>query len=124
MKLAVKDFKSALTLFEGSLIDAQDSDAKAGILTGLFAMKSDDINKGIDAIAKDGFVETDSIRKFLDGWLSRCGGNIELTPKIPQALLAFLELVGVKLDKFVVSKAQVDSFFNEMIPAANSSAIQ
>lgn len=120
MKVSAKDFKNAVVLFEGSIIDAEKDPTTAGLLTAAFATKADEVNKGIDDFAKDGMVETDEIRKFLDAWLAKCDKKIVFHPKFPK----LLSLLGINVGTIEITEAQVNAFFDEMLPAVSASAIQ
>ena len=120
MKVSVADFKNAVVVLEAKMIEGFEKTIDKGALGGVFFKYAPQIDEAIVKASKDGMVNCDELREFVNAVVTSAGGKIVLEPEIP----ALARLVGVTIKNITITQRDVDDFFEVTIPQVSPSAIR
>ena len=120
MKVTTTEFKNAVLLFESGLIEQTGDLTNKSALAMAFTKFAPQIDSAIAALSKDGFVNVDEVKTYIDAGLKGGGGKIVLKPEIPQ----WARLIGVTIKDITITSQEAEDFFTKILPAVSPSAVQ
>ena len=120
MKVSVADFKNAVLMFEGALIDGASSVTNKSALAMAFTKFAPQINDAIASLVKDGMVDVDAIKELMDAGIKGGGGKIVLMPKFPD----WVSLLGVTIKDITITAAEAEEFFTKTIPQVSKTVME
>lgn len=120
MKVSVADFKNAVLMFEGALVDGASSATNKSVLAIALTKFAPQIDNAIAYVVKDGMVDIDEIKALVEAGIKGGGGKIVLMPKFPD----WLSLLGVTIKDITITAAEVEEFFTKTIPQVSKTAIE
>lgn len=120
MKVSVADFKNAVLMFEGALIEGASSATNKSVLAIVFTKFAPQIDKAIASLVVDGMVDVDAIKELVDAGIKGGGGKIVLTPQFPD----WVPLLGVTIKDITITAAEAEEFFTKTIPQVSKTVIE
>lgn len=120
MKVTATEFKNAVLLFEAGLMEQTGDPTNKSALAMAFTKFAPQIDAAIAGMSKDGLVNVDEVKTYIDAGLKGGGGKIVLKPEIPQ----WARLLGVTIKDITITSQEAEEFFTKTLPAVSPSAVQ
>jgi len=119
MKLSTAEFKSAVLLLEGALMDRYENLADKGAIGVVLYDYAQSIDEGIAGMSEGGLVDCDKLRGRVNAFLKAAGGKFVYKSNVNPLLR---KLVGITIDEVAFTQADADYFFDEIIPSVEQAA--
>ena len=113
MKVTVPQFKLAFAAFSDEMVRSVKDKMRRALVGAKMVGVGKALSVALDNMCKDGMVDTDEIKEYVDGALRPCDGEIPYK-------MEFV-VMGIKIADpvdFIIRQADADKFFNETLPAA------
>ena len=121
MKVTLKDFKNAVIMFEGKLVDQTGEVTNKSALAMAFCWFAPKIDEAIASVSVDGMVDVGFVKTLIEAGIRGSGcGKLVLVPQIPD----WARRLGVTIKEISVSSEEAEEFFTKTIPAVCPSAIE
>ena len=119
MKVPASVFNAALAQFELGISRQFQQSINQFAMGAIFRKMQEDLDEALAAyVDKDGLVDCDALRAYVNAGLAASDGKVTFKPKIPKALL----FLGVGIQDITITQAEWDEFFDKTIPSFQSVA--
>lgn len=112
MKVAIDDFKAALTLFEAEFVNTFKTSMQKFIAGTVIAAAKERIDSMLANFTKDGIVDVDAIKELIDAGMKSCGGQIDIPINF-----GILSSLGANPIEITITLADVEKFFGQTLNA-------
>lgn len=114
MKVALDDFKAALTLFEAEFVNTFKTSMQKFIAGTVIAAVKERIDSMLANFTKEGIVDVDAIKELIDAGMKSCGGQIDIPINF-----GILSSLGANPIEITITLADVEKFFGQTLPAVS-----
>lgn len=114
MKVAVDDFKAALSLFEAEFVGTFKTSMQKFIAGTVLAASGAQIDAMLANFTSDGIVDVDAIKALIDAGMKSCGGQIDIPINF-----GILSSLGANPIEISITLNDVEKFFGQTLPAVS-----
>lgn len=114
MKVAIDDFKAALTLFEAEFVNTFKTSMQKFIAGTVIAAAKERIDSMLANFTKDGIVDVDAIKELIDAGMKSCGGQIDIPINF-----GVLSSLGATPIEITITLNDIEKFFGQTLPAVS-----
>lgn len=114
MKVSVEEFESAVLVFGGECVDTLPTAPQRFVAGMKLAEKEQEIRAWVKSKAKNGVIDTDTMKKIIESGMKHAGEDDKITFPVDFGVLA---AIGVNPADVTLSNLDIDKFFSQTVPA-------